>query len=563
MTAFNFKASKHHQARWQWLDEDRLLCNIGAAKEPSVRIYNISKQGIGNYPPLVPPQGALSCNHRHPQLSQNQDKLIFLSDKCPDTVICRVNRDFVLGDYRFDQDISMAAALLFDRKKSKPGPAVIKLIDLKTLDQSSIDCDTDVISDVCLSSQQTIYLLVQNRDGGCKLFRTTKQADILEDLVSLPGDAGSIFDSQCRPRLHWSEPLQRLFIHTTQSGQARLDVWHQSNQTFQTTNGLSSLSFYSQFQISPSGDQAFLLGSSYRIPPTPYIYWLDKDQLEPLNDTMPSTKHTVSSPVFLKANHVDEIHLQLYRKHNDLGAEKPVILMFPNQVFSQVFATWPSKAHHFNRYGYDLAYLNSRPGSGYGLSYQHLPRSFLSQNLYDLYQAILQLDQQMQHSRARYVLWGGGLGAFRILSALRQGSTDLKRRILGAICVYPVLDIKVYYEQLRGIQRYELELLFKLDPSHNTFEQWLAEVSLHDKTESIHCPILIFQGGQDSKRPAAICQTWAEQQNDKASQVAFHLYPDEQDSFKSEETYHDYYQKVEEFLNLLSAAPMTGDDHYA
>lgn len=236
----------------------------------------------------------------------------------------------------------------------------------------------------------------------------------------------------------------------------------------------------------------------------------------------------------------ETIHGILYRD-SSRTTPAPLILPIHGGPCDAVHATWPSKALAFVRQGYAVLYVNYRGSFGYGISYlQKLEAAFGHLEIKDLISGVKSLEDSGWIDATRVGLWGGGVASHTVLRAL-----SLHPEIFAAgVAVFPILDMSRHLSACSLAERNELIwALGSADPMH-----WDQESAKH-LLPNLSRPLALFAGGKDSLTDVSVLQDLSQSMKDRKVPCWLSVYEGEGRSFRSRETYDDYYSKVAGFFD--------------
>lgn len=236
----------------------------------------------------------------------------------------------------------------------------------------------------------------------------------------------------------------------------------------------------------------------------------------------------------------ETIHGILYRD-SSRTQPSPLILPIHGGPTDAVQATWPSKALAFVRQGYAVFYVNFRGSYGYGISYLQKLEGGLGQiEINDLVTGVKSLAGSGRIDPTRVGLWGGGTASFTVLRAL----TTHPEIFAAGIAVFPILNLSEHLSKASEPER--TELLWALGGDD---EERLKQLSPASATDTFSRPLGLFAGGKDKLLPPSELESFADLLKARKIPCWLTIYENEGRSFRSHETYSDYYSKVSGFFD--------------
>ena len=247
-----------------------------------------------------------------------------------------------------------------------------------------------------------------------------------------------------------------------------------------------------------------------------------------------------SEPIAWATDSGEMVHGILYRDRN-AKTPSPLLIPIHGGPSDAVHASWPSKALAFVQQGYVVLYVNYRGSWGYGYNYhQSLAGHWGDREIKDCVSGVRSLKDSEWIDPKRVGLWGGGTASFTVLWALIKHPEVFH----AGVAVFPILDLVHHFAACSPAER--TELLWALgsdDP-----KVWAERSPVHSLGK-IQRPLALFAGRQDKLVDIAGLEKLADDLKTNKVPCWLSLYETEGRSWRSHETYIDYYSKVAGFFD--------------
>ncbi|MFW7380929.1 MAG: alpha/beta hydrolase family protein [Oligoflexus sp.] len=364
----------------------------------------------------------------------------------------------------------------------------------------------------------------------------------------IPASMGRFYSrppwGQWEPCLAYRKSHHSILAISRQAGYCQLEEFFLASGEQQLYPELKEFTDLKHLSLAPSGEQVFMEGASYQHRPQLLGLQLTTKSLSYIKDLEPLNDLALQSPQsFSWSADSYGFYYPARKKHTD----KPLLVLIHGGPYQEVCATWPLKAHYFNRLGYSLAYLNFAGSSGQSYSASERIEGYWGvADCEDIIQGVRHLQKTQQASKV--ILWGGAAGGFAVLHAL-AAAPEL---ITAGIVVYPYVDLQEVYELAGRLQQDYLHRLIlgpgkRNEPLPDDSPSYLNAT----RVGHISCPVAIFHGQKDQRVPWQSSLCLAKQLEQQGVSVYSRFYPDLGHQWSDRQTLIRYYADVVSFLESL------------
>lgn len=220
----------------------------------------------------------------------------------------------------------------------------------------------------------------------------------------------------------------------------------------------------------------------------------------------------------------------------------PAIVYIHGGPTSEVPAAYSAQRAYFTSRGYGWLDVNYRGSSGYGRSYRNaLRENWGLADVEDAAEGAAALEAQGLADGKRLIIYGGSAGGYTVLNALIR----YPGRFKAGVCNYGVSNL---YDIVRDTHKFELHytdrLIGVLPEAARRFYDW-SPVFHVDK---IRDPLAVFQGSADKVVPPSQSEQIVAALRQNGVMHIYQVYEGEGHGFRKNETWVDYYPRVERFL---------------
>lgn len=342
----------------------------------------------------------------------------------------------------------------------------------------------------------------------------------------------------------WSHDSSRIFYIRYAHGKSTLWKVNISNRKSLPVD-TGEIQWLTQLDSSPVNDDLIFLGSSPRIPKTLCLIKeekllmkqtslekaLGKGMVQPVEISF-QTKNGESAFAFL---------FRSVEKNQQSGA---LIIQVHGGPTASSPLSFSGDAAWFTSRGFAYAQLNYRGSSGYGYDYQEALRH--QWGIVDVEDAHFLANHLIEKGLAdpkRIVIMGSSAGGYTVLRSLITYPGFYK----AGICSYGVSDLLADANNTHKFEKY-YHCFLTGDLVRNR-SRFIDRSPIHH-IEQIKDPVALFHG--DADPVVAVNQTLEiyEKLNGIGTPCTLRVYPGEGHGFREPDNINDYFNRIEEFLNM-------------
>lgn len=346
----------------------------------------------------------------------------------------------------------------------------------------------------------------------------------------------------------WSADSRHIFYFRYYHGKTTLwKVNLRSGKSLQID--ISPVTWAAQIESAACADKVAFLGISARIPKQ--VWQLSGQNLSVAvkSDLKDELRNGISDPQeisFISSNQtrVYGIYYPPLNSPDSAGSSPPLIIDIHGGPTGQDSLCFSSEASFFTSRGFAYAQINYRGSSGYGYTYQQaLKHSWGIVDVEDTLNFVGELVERGLADPARLVLKGSSAGGFTALNVLIKKPGLFQ----AAICSYAVGNLLDDAQNTHKFERfYHRFLTGNLDTDYQRF----IDRSPVFHIDSISDPVALFHGDSDKVVAPAQSIEIFNQLTAKGVPCSLKIYEGEGHGFRKTETLEDYYQRIEDFLNI-------------
>ncbi|HEV7632044.1 MAG TPA: S9 family peptidase [Steroidobacteraceae bacterium] len=368
------------------------------------------------------------------------------------------------------------------------------------------------------------------------------------------------------PQSHWdveSFDLSRdghyLAYTLNEGGTSRLVVHDLLEKADLVLPPLPAGSIVSSLGFDPTGKRLALSIESAQSPRDVYVLTADNRQLArwtqselgPIDGTRLVAAELVRFPTWDR-NGADYRQLPAFVYRPKTPGVHPVVINIHGGPESQFRPGWDAFTQYLvNELGYIVVAPNVRGSSGYGRSFLGLDDGKLREDsVRDIGSLLVWIGLQPDIDRSKVVVMGGSYGGYMTLASL----VNYSDRLAGGVDVVGISNFVNFLEKTSAYRRdlRRAEYGDERDPAMRAFLQRISPLT---NAASIRRPLLIVQGMNDPRVPAAESEQMVARLRGGGGEVWYLAAKDEGHGFRKKANRDVYLETVSVFLRRLAGNP--------
>lgn len=281
--------------------------------------------------------------------------------------------------------------------------------------------------------------------------------------------------------------------------------------------------------------------------PTPTLARWTQSELGPIDATKLVAAERISFPTWdLKDGKPRALDAFVYRPRTP--GPHPVVIDIHGGPESQYRPGWSAFTQYLvTELGYVVIAPNVRGSAGYGRSFLQLDDGMLREDsVRDIGSLLVWIGRQNEFERERMVVMGGSYGGYMALSAM----VHYGDRLAGGVDVVGISNFVTFLTNTSPY-RQDLRRAEYGDERDPQMRKFLQDISPMNNAKAISKPLLIVQGLNDPRVPAAQSEQMLQQLRLNGSAVWYLAAKDEGHGFRKKANRDVYLATVAQFLRQL------------
>lgn len=356
----------------------------------------------------------------------------------------------------------------------------------------------------------------------------------------------------------WTHDSHALICVCNERGFARFYRQPITGDDSEELRGLKDYTWFDQPAISPTQDDIAIIASSSTQPARLVVCCQSHATEDESNVRIISRSSTEqirptdlaqAQPICWKVHPDVDVHGLLYLppgyeplSSEQEGTRPPAIIHIHGGPTAQATANYQPAMQFFATRGYVVLQINYRGSTGYGRAYMHaLHGNWGISDVEDAISGACYLRDNKIADESRMVIMGGSAGGYTVLETLCKTAGFFK----AGICLYGVSNLLSLVSDTHKFEERYLDSL--VGPWPETSTRYYERSPIFH-AETLHVPMAMFQGDEDTVVPRAQSDSIVESLRTRGVPHEYTVYEGEGHGWRRPETIEAYYKAVEAFL---------------